>query len=204
MMLRGTTDVKTGVDELGTSGREQFRGIVSAAGQAFAAFGRVGDALYAIFFAIAKGAIDTAGVFALDFDQILTYLGKFVNSFVTFYRRAFSDVLSLVGNTFVPGIQALLNKIPGSLASSMSASLDNVRTYIAGSIADLNKPVNIQLGGGIFKDFAAKANQASQVLDKLGQEAVKATLTGVGGISGAISTATNKLQEHDAHAHDAC
>lgn len=193
MMLQGTTDVKTGVDELGTSGREQFRGIVYAAGQAFAAFGRVGDALYAIFFAIAKGATDTAGVFALGFDQILTYLSKFVNSFVTFYRKAFADVLGLVGNTFVPGIQALLNKIPGSLASSMSSSLDSVRTYIAGSVADLNKPISINLGGGIFKDFAAQAGQASQVLDKLGQEAVKATLTGVGGISGAISTATDKL-----------
>lgn len=193
MMLQGTTDVKTGVDELGTSGREQFRGIVSSAGQAFAAFGRVGDALYAIFFAIAKGASDTAGVFALGFDQILTHLSKFVNSFVGFYRRAFADVLSLVGNTFVPGIQSLLNKIPGSLASSMSSSLDSVRSYINSSIADLNQPVNIDLGGGIFKDFAAQAGQASQVLDKLGQEAVKATLTGVGGISGAISTATNKL-----------
>ena len=193
MMLQGTTDVKAGVDDLGVSGREQFRGIVYAAGQAFAAFGRVGDALYAIFFAIAKGATDTAGVFALGFDQILTYLGRFVNSFVTFYRRAFADVLSLVGNTFVPGIQALLNKIPGSLASSMSTSLDSVRSYINSSIADLNQPVNINLGGGIFKDFAAQAGQASKTLDKLGQEAVKATLTGVGGISGAISTATNKL-----------
>lgn len=195
MLLQGTTDVRTGVDDLGASGREQFRRIVSAAGQAFAAFGRVGDALYAIFFAIAKGATDTAGVFALGFDQILTYLSKFVNSFVGFYRRAFADVLSLVGNSFVPGIQALLNKIPGSLASSMSASLDNVRSYIQNSVEDLNKPVNLNLGGGIFKDFAAQAGQASQVLDKLGQEAVKATLTGVGGISGAISTATGKLLE---------
>lgn len=193
MMLQGTTDVKTGVDELGSSGREQFRSIVSAAGQAFAAFGRVGDALYAIFFAIAKGAADTAGVFALGFDQILTYLGKFVGSFVTFYRKAFADVLGLVGNSFVPGIQALLNKIPGSLASSMSSSLDSVRSYINSSIADLNQPVNIDLGGGIFKDFAAQAEGASKTLEKLGQEAVKATLTGVGGISGAISTATNKL-----------
>lgn len=193
MMLQGTTDVKTGVDELGTSGREQFRGIVSAAGQAFAAFGRVGDALYAIFFAIAKGATDTAGVFALGFDQILTYLGKFVNSFVGFYQRALSDVLKLVGDTFVPGIQSLLNKIPGSIASSMSAGLDSVRVYISESVAELNKPVNIEMGGGIFKDFAAQAGQASQVLDKLGQEAVKATLTGVGGISGAISSATNNL-----------
>lgn len=193
MMLQGTTDVKAGVDDLGVSGREQFRGIVYAAGQAFAAFGRVGDALFAIFFAIAKGATDTAGVFARGFDQILTYLGKFVNSFVTFYRRAFADVLSLVGNTFVPGIQSLLNKIPGSLASSMSTSLDSVRSYINSSVADLNKPVNLNLGGGIFKDFAAQADRASQTLDKLGQEAVRATLTGVGGISGAISTATDKL-----------
>nr|WP_312158330.1 phage tail tape measure protein [Pseudomonas juntendi] len=193
MMLQGTTDVKTGVDELGASGREQFRGIVNAAGQAFAAFGRVGDAIYAIFFAIAKGATDTAGIFALGFDQILTYLSKFVNSFVTFYRRAFADVLALVGTSFVPGIQALLNKIPGSMASSMSAGLDNVKSYIAKSVTDLNKPINIQMGGGIFKDFAAQADRASQTLDKLGQEAVKATLTGVGGISGAISTATNKL-----------
>ncbi|MGA4453468.1 phage tail tape measure protein [Pseudomonas fortuita] len=193
MMLQGTTDVKTGVDDLGTSGREQFRGIVSAAGQAFAAFGRVGDALYAIFFAIAKSATDTAGVFALGFDQILTYLSKFVNSFVTFYRRAFADVLALVGTSFVPGIQSLLNKIPGSLASSMSAGLDNVRAYIASSVTDLNKPVNLSLGGGMFKDFAAQADRASQTLDKLGQEAVKATLTGVGGISGAISSATDRL-----------
>jgi|GEM_PF-3302881 len=193
MMLQGTTNVKAGVDDLGVSGREQFRGIVYAAGQAFAAFGRVGDALYAIFFAIAKGATDTAGVFARGFDQILTYLGKFVNSFVTFYRRAFADVLNLVGNTFVPGIQSLLNKIPGSLASSMSSSLDSVRSYINSSVADLNKPVNLNLGGGIFKDFAAQADRASSTLDKLGQEAIKATLTGVGGISGAISSATDKL-----------
>ncbi|MCK2116533.1 phage tail tape measure protein [Pseudomonas juntendi] len=193
MMLQGTTDVKTGVDELGNSGREQFRSIVSAAGQAFAAFGRVGDALFSIFFAIAKGATDTAGVFALGFDQILTYLSKFVNSFVTFYRRAFADVLALVGTSFVPSIQALLNKIPGSMASSMSAGLDNVKSYIAKSVVDLNKPINIQMGGGIFKDFAAQAEGVSKTLDKLGQEAVKATLTGVGGISGAISTATDKL-----------
>ncbi len=193
MMLQGTTDVKTGVDGLGNSGREQFRGIVTAAGQAFAAFGRVGDALYSIFFAIAKGATDTAVLFSLGFDQILTYLSKFVNSFVTFYRRAFADVLALVGNSFVPGIQALLNKIPGSMASSMAAGLDNVKAYIASSVADLNKPMNIQMGGGIFKDFAAQAEGASKTLDKLGQEAVKATLTGVGGISGAISSATSKL-----------
>ncbi|MEW5608630.1 phage tail tape measure protein [Pseudomonas juntendi] len=193
MMLQGTTDAKTGVDDLGTSGREQFRGIVYAAGQAFAAFGRAGDAIYAIFFAIAKGATDTATVFALGFDQILTYLSKFVSSFVSFYRRAFADVLTLVGNSFVPGIQSLLNKIPGSLASTMSSSLDTVRSYINDSVADLNKPITLNLGGGIFKDFAAQAGRASQTLDKLGQEAVKATLTGVGGISGAISTATDKL-----------
>ncbi|KJZ67243.1 phage tail tape measure C-terminal domain-containing protein [Pseudomonas fluorescens] len=198
MFLQGTTDVRTETEGMANSGRESFRSFVSATGGVLSAIGRVGDAFFAVFFGLSKGASDTVTLLALGFDTILKYLGKFASSFVSFYSRAFADVLKLVGEIFVPGIQSLLNKIPGSIASSMAESLNGVQAYLAESVKNLNKPVDLNFSSSFLQDVAKSTDAASKTFDELGRQAVRATVTGVGGIAGAITDVTSKMLENGA------
>jgi hypothetical protein len=192
MITQGTTQASSDMDKMGSSGREIWRSVIEATGNGMAKLGQAVDGLYAVFFGLVTYGSDFVKFFLLGIDTILTYVGKFAGSFVTFYRQAFADVLNLVANSFVPGIKALLDKIPGSMASSMAAAMEGVQKSISSYATELNKPVTINLGG-MLTGAAAEVDKLSKVADQLGQQATKAFATGEGGTVGAIKGFTQQI-----------
>lgn len=192
MITLGTTQASSDIDNMGSSGREMWRSVIEAVGNGFARLGRAVDGLYAVLFGLVTYGADFVKFFLLGVDTILDYVGKFAGSFVTFYRQAFADVLSLVANSFVPGIKSLLDKIPGSMASSMSAAMDGVQKSINSYATELSKPVTINLGG-MLAGAAAEVDKVSKIADQLGQQATKAFTTGEGGTVGAIKGFTQQI-----------
>lgn len=192
MITQGTTQASSDMDKMGSSGREIWRAVIEAVGNGFARLGRAVDGLYAVLFGLVTYGADFVKFFLLGVDTILDYVGKFAGSFVTFYRQAFADVLNLVANSFVPGIKSLLDKIPGSMASSMSAAMDTVQKSISSYATELNKPVTINLGG-MLTGAAAEVDKVSKIADQLGQQATRAFATGEGGTVGAIKGFTQQL-----------
>ncbi|WP_237859387.1 phage tail tape measure protein [Pseudomonas sp. PGPR81] len=192
MITLGTTQASSDIDNMGSSGREIWRSVIEAVGNGFARLGRAVDGLYAVLFGLVTYGADFVKFFLLGVDTILDYVGKFAGSFVTFYRQAFADVLSLVANSFVPGIKSLLDKIPGSMASSMSAAMDGVQKSINSYATELSKPVTINLGG-MLAGAAAEVDKVSKIADQLGQQATKAFATGEGGTVGAIKGFTQQI-----------
>lgn len=192
MITQGATQASSDMDKMGSSGREMWRSVIEAVGNGFARLGRAVDGLYAVLFGLVTYGADFVKFFLLGIDTILTYVGKFAGSFVTFYRQAFADVLNLVANSFVPGIKALLDKIPGSMASSMAAAMEGVQKSISSYATELNKPVTINLGG-MLTGAAAEVDKLSKVADQLGQQATKAFATGEGGTVGAIKGFTQQI-----------
>lgn len=192
MITQGTTEASSDMDKMGSSGREIWRSVIEATGNGMAKLGQAVDGLYAVFFGLVTYGSDFVKFFLLGIDTILTYVGKFAGSFVTFYRQAFADVLNLVANSFVPGIKALLDKIPGSMASSMAAAMEGVQKSISSYATELNKPITINLGG-MLTGAAAEVDKLSKVADQLGQQATKAFATGEGGTVGAIKGFTQQI-----------
>lgn len=192
MITQGTTQASSDMDKMGSSGREIWRSVIEATGNGMAKLGQAVDGLYAVFFGLVTYGSDFVKFFLLGIDTILTYVGKFAGSFVTFYRQAFADVLNLVANRFVPGIKALLDKIPGSMASSMAAAMEGVQKSISSYATELSKPVTINLGG-MLAGAAAEVDKVSKIADQLGQQATKAFATGEGGTVGAIKGFTQKI-----------
>lgn len=192
MITQGTTQASSDMDKMGSSGREIWRSVIEATGNGMAKLGQAVDGLYAVFFGLVTYGSDFVKFFLLGIDTILTYVGKFAGSFVTFYRQAFADVLNLVANSFVPGIKALLDKIPGSMASSMAAAMEGVQKSISSYATELNKPVTINLGG-MLTGAAAEVDKLSKIADQLGQQATRAFATGEGGTVGAIKGFTQQL-----------
>ena len=192
MITQGTTQASSDMDKMGSSGREIWRSVIEATGNGMAKLGQAVDGLYAVFFGLVTYGSDFVKFFLVGIDTILTYVGKFAGSFVTFYRQAFADVLNLVANSFVPGIKALLDKIPGSMASSMAAAMEGVQKSISSYATELNKPVTINLGG-MLTGAAAEVDKLSKVADQLGQQATKAFATGEGGTVGAIKGFTQQI-----------
>lgn len=192
MITQGTTQASSDMDKMGSSGREIWRSVIEATGNGMAKLGQAVDGLYAVFFGLVTYGSDFVKFFLLGIDTILTYVGKFAGSFVTFYRQAFADVLNLVANSFVPGIKALLDKIPGSMSSSMAAAMEGVQKSISSYATELNKPVTINLGG-MLTGAAAEVDKLSKVADQLGQQATKAFATGEGGTVGAIKGFTQQI-----------
>lgn len=192
MITQGTTQTSSDMDKMGSSGRNLWRSVIETVGNGLSGLGRAVDGLYAVLFGLVTYGSDFVKFFLLGIDTILDYVGRFAGSFVTFYRQAFADVLNLVANSFVPGIKALLDKIPGSMASSMAAAMDGVQKSISSYATEINKPVTINLGG-MLTGAAAEVDKLSQVADQLGQQATKAFATGEGGTVGAIKGFTQQI-----------